>query len=336
MNVIITQNSIVANINGFNYVISKGDVGYIQAKEAVKNDDEQSFIDACNFEKAVSNKLGSGVEVVNTINGEIQILYNGQPLHNVVTEAMLEMFSEGFDISPLKNFLERLMKNPSKRAVDELYNFLRAMGLVITPDGYFLAYKSVRSDLKDKYSGTIDNTPGISDIPRLERNQVDDNCNRHCSHGYHVGALEYAGPGGWYNNKNDVVVICKIDPADVVSVPTDHSYQKLRCCYYEPIDIYKGELGQRIYSGELNNNKPVNETESEYVDFDELLEGNCYEADYINKAGKIKHRYFMVEEISPNFGSYDIIVELLEPEENAGDFRTFSEDELANIQEYYW
>jgi hypothetical protein len=126
------------------------------------------------------------------------------------------------------------MKNPSKRSVDELYGFLEKNSLPITPDGHFLAYKKVRRDFKDIHSGTMDNSPGT--IVEMERNQVDDNKDQTCSTGLHFCGLSYLE---FFGDRNSRVVIVKIDPADVVSIPSDYNGAKGRACRYEVI----GEMG---------------------------------------------------------------------------------------------
>jgi hypothetical protein len=206
------------------------------------------------------------------------------------------------------------------------------MGLSVTEDGCFLAYKTVNSDYTDKYSGTVDNTPGTKP-DRMKRSQVDDNPRNHCSKGYHVGALGYAGPGGWYNSPNDIVLICKVNPADVVSVPDDHSCQKMRCCYYEPVGEFQGELKSSVYSGRVGDNyqsevskvhlwcpEPVNEYD--------LMEDNFYIGMYTKLDGTRADRYFLVEE--NNSGSYTVL--LCEPEENAGSHRTFLTHRLTDVR----
>jgi hypothetical protein len=132
------------------------------------------------------------------------------------------------------NFMHNLMKNPSKRSVDELYGFLEKNNLPLTPDGHFLAYKKVRRDFKDIHSGTMDNSPGT--IVEMERNQVDDNKDQTCSTGLHFCGLSYLDHFGGSDSR---VVIVKIDPADVVSIPSDYNGAKGRACRYEVI----GEMG---------------------------------------------------------------------------------------------
>jgi acyl carrier protein len=52
----------------------------------------------------------------------------------------------------------------------------------------------------------------------------------------HVGSLEYAK--GWGQR----VVLVEVDPADVVSVPSECSCQKLRCCKYVVLAEYTGPM----------------------------------------------------------------------------------------------
>jgi hypothetical protein len=142
------------------------------------------------------------------------------------------MLQDGFSVEPLVLFMENIMLNPSARAVNELYGFLERNNLPITPDGYFLAYKKVRDSYLDCYSGTIDNSVGQT--PSMQRNKVDDDKDRTCSYGLHFCSKEYLRSFG-----GSRTMILKINPRDVVSIPTDYNFSKGRACAYEVI----GELG---------------------------------------------------------------------------------------------
>jgi hypothetical protein len=132
--------------------------------------------------------------------------------------------------------MENLMKNPSKRSVDQVYGFLEKNNLPITEDGCFLAFKKVRRDYLDIHSGTIDNS--IGQVVEMDRNLVDDNPDSHCSSGLHFCSESYLGSFG---GGSDPVMILKIDPADVVSIPTDYNGAKGRCCKYEVIAQVNGQ-----------------------------------------------------------------------------------------------
>jgi hypothetical protein len=68
----------------------------------------------------------------------------------------------------------------------------------------------------------------------MERNKVDDNQNNTCSSGLHFCSENYLRSFG-----GDRTVIVKINPRDVVSIPTDYDNSKGRACRYEVI----GEVG---------------------------------------------------------------------------------------------
>ena len=146
------------------------------------------------------------------------------------------MYQDGFPIDPMVRFMENLMQNPSKRSVDQVYGFLEKNSLPITEDGYFLAYKKVRTDYLDIYTGTVDNS--IGQVVQMDRNLVDDNPESHCSTGLHFCSESYLngfGGGG------DPVMILKINPADVVSIPTDYNGAKGRCMRYEVVAQVNGD-----------------------------------------------------------------------------------------------
>jgi hypothetical protein len=143
---------------------------------------------------------------------------------------------EGLPFEPLVAFLDKLMKNPSRRAVNELYSFLEHKAMPITPNGNFLAYKSISLDWKDHYTGTFDNSVG--NTLEMARNSVCDDAEVGCSSGFHAGSLQYASTFGGSSK----LVIVEIDPSDVVSIPKDSNCQKLRTCKYKVIAEYTQKL----------------------------------------------------------------------------------------------
>jgi hypothetical protein len=154
------------------------------------------------------------------------VYYKGEIVNSVLARRILSIVKEGFDAAPLLLFLENLMSNPSKRAVDELYGFLEVSGLPITDDGHFLAYKSVKQDFTDHYTGTMDNSVGVT--VSMPRNSVDEDKDRTCSNGLHFAAHQYAS--GFQSSGK--MIVLKINPRDVVAIPSDYNNQKGRCCEY--------------------------------------------------------------------------------------------------------
>jgi hypothetical protein len=175
--------------------------------------------------------------------------------------------SKGLPFQPLVNFLNNLMENPSMQSQKELYDFLEHQYLPVTEDGHFLAYKAVRSDYMDKYAGKFRNQVG--DVCQMTRAKVDDNRSVGCSQGLHAGALNYvAGYGSL--DAGDKIVIVKINPKDVVSVPNDCNCEKLRTCRYEVVGEYQGELLKPLYKSDFNEDSyNDDEEESLYDEYDD-------------------------------------------------------------------
>jgi len=164
------------------------------------------------------------------------VVYQGEQLPPALDQRILKMVTQAEDPRCLMRFWERLQQNPSYRSVNQLYAFLmKHPGIPITPDGHILFYKGVRNDFRDCHSGKFDNSPGQT--PFMKRNRVSDDPTKACHFGFHVGSRQYAS--GFTSGK---VVICKVDPADVVCVPNDCNQAKIRIHRYHVIGVDTGEL----------------------------------------------------------------------------------------------
>jgi len=93
--------------------------------------------------------------------------------------------------------------------------------LPVTDNGNFLAYKAVRADYTDKHTGKFLNT--IDSVLEMPRNKVDDNKENGCSYGFHAGSVDYAKD---FMDRDGHLMLVEINPADVVSIPTDCQFQK--------------------------------------------------------------------------------------------------------------
>ena len=144
----------------------------------------------------------------------------------------------------LLKFLDNLMDNPSFKAIEGLYMFLKHNSIKITEDGLIEAWKGVRDDLYSAHAGRIKSSATIQvnaegrvyngnfgvEI-RVDRSEVDDDPDKTCSHGLHVGSREYA------EGFSPKLLKVLLNPKDVVAVPKDYDGQKLRCCAYTPIEV---------------------------------------------------------------------------------------------------
>lgn len=287
MNYIFTNSGFTVFFDGTSYQVNKEHINFVPLKEAVRVGDTETFKKLFVEKDAVSAAVRkTACDGVTYENGTVY--YKGDALHNSLAERVRKLAEEGFDFTPLLKFIDNLMQNPSANSIAELYDFLSHKNLPITNDGCFLAYKSVRADYMDKYSGTINNSVGQTVI--FQRNKVDDDCNKHCSYGLHVGALDYSGPGGWYNSSSDKVVVVKVNPKHAVSVPRDHSYTKLRVCEYEVISDYKAPLERSVYTGTGEYINTPSTSEVEYYETEDVFEGDVISFDYVKSSGEKSRR----------------------------------------------
>lgn len=165
--------------------------------------------------------------------GDQEVDFNGRLVSRLI-EAVKSVDTPA--LTGLINFAVKLKENPSNRAVNELYNFLEAANIDITPEGDVRCFKKVRNDFKDIYTGKFDNSIGSN--PKVSRNQVDEDSDRTCSHGLHVCSFSYLssyGSGGF----NDRIILCDVHPKDFVAVPRDYNNAKARVCEYKVVGEYE-------------------------------------------------------------------------------------------------
>jgi hypothetical protein len=241
---LVTADNITISKNGKTHIVGRQYSQFQSIIDYLKAKDFESAFDLANRAVALAKQSNGAFEVKDGV-----VFRNGLPIHNVVTDRIIQFQDEGLPFAPLVKFLENLLQNPSARSVSELYKFLEHKNMPITDDGCFLAYKAVQNDYLSISSGTTEvrvSTDGgttwntvtghvpnnVGNILEVDRNQVDDDANKACSYGLHAGSLEYAKDfGGGYSR----LVVIKINPRDAVSVPVDADAQKLRASRYEVI-----------------------------------------------------------------------------------------------------
>ena len=236
-------------IEGKQYTINASNPAFPNALKAYKESDWQGLVDSIHPANKL-HRLYFQYENIEVKDGNVYI--DGDAVTSIVAERVLNALAGDVDAVHIFKFMTRLQLNPSKRAVDELYTFLEHKNLPITDSGTFLAYKAVRSDYSDKHTGTFFNTVGS--VLTMPRNKVDDDKNAPCSYGFHAGTLEYASD---FANHYDKMVVVEIDPADVVSIPTDCNFQKLRTCRYKVVAEYEKPLVEDKYTSNFETENDV-------------------------------------------------------------------------------
>ena len=238
----MTQNSIVVVFGGKTHTVRSDSPNFIPLKTAIFNERWEDV----GLHLDIGKSLSSWAKGKFTVTADKKLTYNGKTLPDSLIKRIMAMAARtNGDPTPFFKFWERLQKNPSFRSVEQLWPFLEEGTIPLTLDGCFLAYKSVRSDYMDHHSGTIKNVLGTT--ISMPRNEISDDPEQACHVGLHVGAWGYASTfctgGGNYK-----LLICKVDPENVVCVPHDHNAQKMRVSAYEILGHSTGQpLKEWIY-----------------------------------------------------------------------------------------
>lgn len=245
----LTNNSITVVLKNKVYTVNNGQPQWNQVLDAIRNNDEKQLANVLSIASSIASFTEGNVTVKDNL-----VLYRDKELDNYVVEKVLEFARNKLPLQPILRFINNLMKNPSRRAVQELYKFLEHKNMPITPDGNFLAYKGVQADYYSKTAGSIVVIKGkvqdgkiyngIGEEIEVERNSVCDDKMQGCSAGLHAGSVAYATDFG----KGGRVVLVEINPADVVSVPEDCSCQKLRTCKYKVVGEYEVPLNDNYHN----------------------------------------------------------------------------------------
>lgn len=214
-----------------------GDKSYTLPKNHINYEQISNMLDCPDIDWVGIQKLANGNDCLLEYTGKNIKIRNGAFYYkapsgktinlaeNIIVSRIVENFKKGVEFNYLLQFLDNVAENPSNTAIQELYMFLEDNSLPITPDGYFLAFKRITKDYTDCRTKTFDNRVGA--IVEMKREDVDADRERTCSAGLHFCAKGYLP---CYHG--DRIVVVKINPADVVSIPSDYNNMKGRCCKY--------------------------------------------------------------------------------------------------------
>lgn len=197
------------------------------------------------------------------------IFYKEDKLPSSLASRLVEIIQSGIsNLDSYIKFLENTYNNPSSNSREQLYQFIEHKEMPITDDGCVLAWKGVSGDYLDKHSGKFSNKVGT--VNQMPRRDVDDNPNNHCSKGFHVGSKSYAD--SWAGEDGKLMIV-KYDPADAVSVPDDHNFEKLRVTRYTVIaeaerDVtsLKGKVYSESETGLLEHEGTMDDSDLDHPD----------------------------------------------------------------------
>lgn len=260
-NYILGSDSVTVFIDGNSYSVNKQAKTYDMLIAAIRSGDADGVRKAVDVRKVIVDSFSSISDKVRIEDGVIY--YGDREVTGLISTRVFDMLKLNLDVAPMVRFIENMMQNPSHRAVKELFGFMEACNLPVTEDGYFLAYKRVRGDYTSVRDSKTDNSLGA--IVEMPRNMVDENANQTCSHGLHFCSYDYLR-----HFSGERIVVLKINPADVVAIPTDYNNSKGRACKYEVVgEIPLNEYKMPEYT--LDENFTAEYGYKENDEFDEIV-----------------------------------------------------------------
>lgn len=206
-----------------------------------------AITDLINFAEPALEQMRQLSTRVSTFGGSL--FFDGDPVDGRLAEHILAKLDQGDDnwSGPVR-FMERLMNNPAKHVRRRLFKWVSDRGMTITPEGLLIGYKGVQpDDLNSSITrGTntvwVDGVAHVGYIPNpigatvtMARSEVDNDRDAGCSQGLHVGTFDYAQA---FTGSGSVLVV-SFDPRDVVAIPKDEDYAKIRVCRYTVLDTTK-------------------------------------------------------------------------------------------------
>lgn len=209
-----------------------------------KWDDLPTYLD-------INRKLETWFEGNIKIDKEV-VSYCGRPVPEAMGNMLVNLIKNKIDHTYFVKFIENLMKNPSKKSIDQLYIFLERNQMPITEDGCFMAYKAVDEGYMSKYADKVTGEKVrymIGDKPSMPRNLISDDSDVMCDQGLHACSMEYLR--SWSATH---LMLVKINPANVVSIPKDHNFTKMRVCEMEVVAEVLDENGDKWYKTANFNN----------------------------------------------------------------------------------
>lgn len=200
-----------------------------------------------------------------------KILFGNEVLEETLASHMLSLLNE--DNAPKDEkmwrsyvkFLDNLFQNASEDVRKQLFRWMNyenragnAFG--ITDDGCLVGYKGCKGTVLEPFSSFTGNAivdgveinghiPNkVGSVIQMPRSQVTADPEVGCSYGLHVGTRDYA------TNWAPILILVKVNPRDVVSVPYECDSQKMRVCEYTVLEVTDATDEHRhYYSTEYDN-----------------------------------------------------------------------------------
>lgn len=322
-----------------------------------------ALFDSVNLIAKVENKLTT---VTGVIDGRMRVEGNsvtidGDSIDPILESHILRLLradgtpKDHVNWTSFARFVENLYANMNENVRKQLFGWMSyeqatGRGFTITPDGCFIGYKGCKvgedgtpmsintgTAIADgvRYNGAIPNKVGT--IVEMARGDVQDDPAVGCSVGLHVGTYDYAS-----NWARGVLLTVKVNPRDVVSVPTECNAQKIRTCRYEILETTEVAYTEPTWGDDDEYDEDDYWGEDEDCDCDECLDDcdeDCCTSDgdslddfeagdkiafeYLKKSGERKSYVITTDDVTDYY---------VTGVNEYGDTRTFIRSNMTDIE----
>lgn len=166
--------------------------------------------------------------------GQDVVLFDGNAISGVYVTRLLRHLQEGLDIEPIARYLEKREQNPVISAREEMDLFFDAANTALAPDGDVFVFKKVQDDYSSYHTGRDGKKffHYIDTELEMDEEEIDTNRYNTCSTGLHF--CSYAYLPHYYGGQGRVVIL-KLNPAKIRSIPTDYNHSKGRAQGYKVV-----------------------------------------------------------------------------------------------------
>lgn len=206
--------------------------------EGARNGDN-SVSELFDVAESITSRFERLTERITTANGALYL--DGVLMNDALATQAVAFMRDGVeDFWPLLYFYEKVQQNPQEHSREQFYPWLTNHDFTIDDNGDVIGYKGVekvddanflsihsgRAIVNDQIvSGRI--PQALGDIVEMPRDEVAFDPSNGCSSGLHVANFDFAKS---YNH--GAILDVRFSPRDVVSVPTDSGWSKVRVCRY--------------------------------------------------------------------------------------------------------
>lgn len=243
----------------------------------------QELADLFDVTAAVARHFDALSDRIKVAHGQIYL--DGDVIENALTKQIMRFMDEGVeDWKPLIAFFEKVLSNPNEHSREQLYNWLDKHDFTIAQDGDIVGYKGVASDGKGGYQSIstgseqvlVDGVPHTGKIPNplgaeieMPRSLVQHDPAVGCHIGLHVGTFGYAST---WTSVHSVLEV-RVNPRDVVSVPTECNWQKVRVCRYRVVDVVERQHDVPVLGADEDNKIDLAFSSERRFQVGDVLEG---------------------------------------------------------------